>query len=140
MSDYLKHSNRGNNQFAWVMRLVVILLVILAGIWFMTGMPGSSWSGPLPPLTAKEQQIHDNLKRHVVVLADEIGERSVWRPQSMAAAAAYIRSAFAAAGYEVRVQSFSSRGESVSNLEAVLPGSAAANEIIVVVHFYFSKI
>ena len=138
MSDHLKHTNRRNKRFAWAMRLAVVLLIILAGIWFMTGMPGSSWSGPLPPLTAKEQQIHDNLKRHVVVLADEIGERSVWRPQSMAAAAAYIRSAFAAPGYEVRVQSFSSRGESISNLEVVLPGSAAANEIIVVGAHYDS--
>ena len=98
----------------------------------MTGMPGSSWSGPLPPLTDKEQLIHDNLKRHVVALADEIGERSVWRPESMAAAAGYIRTAFEAAGYVVNVQSFASRGENVSNLEVVLPGNGAADEIIVV--------
>ena len=104
----------------------------------MTSMPGSSWSGPLPPLTDKEQQIHDNLKRHVVALADEIGERNVWRPQSMAAAAAYIRTEFEAAGYEVNVQSFSSRGENVSNLEAVLPGNAAADEIIVIGAHYDS--
>ena len=98
MSDYLKHTNRRNKRLGWAIRLAIVLLIILAGIWFMTGMPGSSWPGPLPPLTAKEQQIHDNLKRHVVALADEIGERSVWRPQSMDAAAAYIRTAFAAVG------------------------------------------
>ena len=69
----------------------VVLLVILAGIRFMTGMPGSSWSGPLPPLTGEQQRIHDNLRRHVAELAGRIGERNVWRPEAMAAAAAYIR-------------------------------------------------
>jgi len=123
-------------RLAWVVRLAVIPLVMLAGIWFMTGMPGSSWSGPLPPLTDRQQLIHDNLERHVSALAGGIGERNVWRPGSMAAAVGYIRTAFEEAGYEVNIQSFPSRGLSVNNLEAVLPGHGAADEIIVVgAHF-----
>jgi len=35
----------------------LVLLVILAGIRFMTGMSGSSWPGPLPPLTGEQQLI-----------------------------------------------------------------------------------
>jgi len=108
-----------------------VLLVILAGVRFMTGMPGSSWSGPLPPLTGEQQLIHDNLKRHVEALAGHIGERNVWRPEAMAAAAAYIRNTLEEAGYEVNVQPFSSRGLTVHNLEAVLPGHGAADDIIV---------
>ena len=123
---------------AWAVRLTVIPLVILAGIWFMTGMPGSSWSGPLPPLTDRQQLIHDNLERHVTALAGRIGERNVWRPESMAAAAGYIRTTFEEAGYVVTVQSFTSRGLTVSNLEAVLPGHGAADEIIVVGAHYDS--
>jgi len=38
-------------RLAWSIRLAVIPLVILAGIWFVTAMPGGSWTGPLPPLT-----------------------------------------------------------------------------------------
>jgi Zn-dependent M28 family amino/carboxypeptidase len=97
----------------------------------MTGMPGSSWSGPLPPLTGKEQLIHDNLKRHVAELAGRIGERNVWRPEAMAAAAGYIRKTLEDTGYAVSVQPFASRGLTVNNLEAVLPGHGAADEIIV---------
>ncbi len=97
----------------------------------MTGMPGSSWSGPLPPLTGKEQLIHDNLKRHVEELAGRIGERNVWRPEGLAAAAGYIRKTLEDAGYAVSVQPFTSRGLTVNNLEAVLPGHSAADEIIV---------
>jgi Zn-dependent M28 family amino/carboxypeptidase len=127
-----------SKRLAWAVRLTFIPLVILVGIWFMTGMPGSSWSGPLPPLTDKEQLIHDNLKRHVTALAGRIGERNVWRPGSMAAASSYIRAAFESAGYVVNVQSFTSRGETVSNLAAVLPGHGAADEIIVVGAHYDS--
>ena len=125
-------------RFASAVRWGVVLLVILAGSWFMTGMPGSSWSGPLPSLTNDEQLIHDNLKRHVAALAGRIGERNVWAPGSMADAAGYIRTTLEDAGYAVNVQPFTSRGLTVNNLEAVLPGHTAADEIIVVGAHYDS--
>ena len=113
-------------RFAAAIGLGAVLLVILAGIWFMTGMPGSSFSGPLPPLSDREQLIHDNLKRHVAELAGRIGERNVWHPGTLAAAEAYIRKTLEDTGYVVNVQSFPGRGLTVNNLEAVLPGHGAA--------------
>ena len=127
-----------SKRLALALRLAVIPLVILAGIWFVTGMPGSSWTGPLPPLTDKELLIHDNLKRHVAALAGRIGERNVWRPEAMAAAAGYIQKRLEDAGYTVNVQPFTSRGLTVKNIEAVLPGDGAADEIIVVGAHYDS--
>ena len=127
-----------SKRLAWTVRLAVVPLVILAGIWFVTGMPGSTWTGPLPPLTDREQLIHDNLKRHVAALAGRIGERNVWRPEAMAAAAGYIQERFEDAGYTVNVQPFTSRGLTVNNIEAVLPGQGAADEIIVVGAHYDS--
>jgi Zn-dependent M28 family amino/carboxypeptidase len=126
-----KTSRRGKRP-GWIILLAVIPLVMLAGIWFVTGMPGSSWSGPLPPLTANEQLIRDNLKRHVEELAGRIGERNVWRPHTMAATARYIRQTLEDTGYLVSAQPFASRGQTVANIEAILPGHGAANEIIVV--------
>ena len=126
-------------RLAWSIRLAVIPLVILAGIWFVTAMPGSSWMGPLPPLTDKERLIHDNLKRHVDALAGRIGERNVWHPEAMTAASAYIRISLEEAGYVVNVQPFTSSGLTVNNIEAVLPGHGdAADEIIVVGAHYDS--
>jgi len=127
-----------SKRLAWALRLAVVPLFILAGIWYVTGMPGSTWSGPLPPLTDKEQLIHDNLKRHVEELAGRIGERNVWRSEAMAAAAGYIQERLEDAGYTVNVQPFSSRGLTVNNIEAVLPGHGAAEEIIVVGAHYDS--
>jgi Zn-dependent M28 family amino/carboxypeptidase len=116
----------------------VVPLLILSGIWFVTGMPGRSWTGSLPPLTDQEQFLQVSLKRHVTALAGGIGERNVWRPESMAAAAGYIRESLEDAGYAVTVQPFNSRGITVNNIEAVLPGDGAADEIIVVGAHYDS--
>jgi Zn-dependent M28 family amino/carboxypeptidase len=131
-------AGRRGKRLGWMIRLAIIPLFFLAGIWYVTGMPGRTWSGPLPPLTDKEQLIHDNLKRHVEELAGRIGERNVWRSEAMAAAARYIRKTLEDTGYVVNVQSFSSRGQTVNNIEAILPGHGAAEEIIVVGAHYDS--
>jgi Zn-dependent M28 family amino/carboxypeptidase len=131
-------TGRRGKRLGWIIRLAIIPIVILAGIWFVTGMPGSTWSGPLPPLTDKEQLIHDNMKRHVEELAGRIGERNVWRPEAMAAAAGYIRNTLEDTGYVVNDQPFTSRGQTVNNIEAILPGHGAAEEIIVVGAHYDS--
>jgi Zn-dependent M28 family amino/carboxypeptidase len=104
----------------------------------MTGMPGKSWSAPVPPLSAEEQLIHDKLRRHVEALAERIGERNVWHPEALAAAARYIRDKLEDSGYEVRAQSFESQGLTLQNLEVELPGDTAPREIIVLGAHYDS--
>ena len=104
----------------------------------MTLMPGKSWSDTVPPLSAEEQQIHDNLKRHVEMLAQQIGERNIWNAEALAAAALYIRNTLEGHGYKVGVQSFKSGGQTVQNLEVELQGTTAPQEIIVLGAHYDS--
>lgn len=104
----------------------------------MTFMPGKSWSDPVPPLTADERLIHDNLKRHVEMLAQQIGERNVWHAEALDAAALYIRNTLKDLGYEVRTQSFKSGGLTVQNLEVELQGATVPQEIIVLGAHYDS--
>jgi len=115
-----------------VLRWGALLVVIAAGGWYLISMPGKSWSDPVPPLSAEEQLIHDKLKRHVEMLAQQIGERNVWHAEALAAAALYIRNTLEDLGYQVRVQAFDSQGLTVQNLEVELPGAIASEEIIVV--------
>ena len=131
-------AGRRHKRLAWGIRLAILPLVILAGKWFVTGMPGSSWSAPLPPLTEGEELIHDNLKRHVAELAGSIGERNVWRPEAMSAAAGYIRKTLEGAGYVVSVQPFTSHNLTVANIEALLPGHGAEDEVVVIGAHYDS--
>jgi Zn-dependent M28 family amino/carboxypeptidase len=76
-------------------------------------------------------QLQQRLRRHVGVLAGEIGERNVRLPAALHAAAAYIRSEFAALGFEVFSQSYDTHGMRCENLEVMVPGAARASEIIV---------
>jgi len=104
----------------------------------MTDMPGTSWSASVPPLSGDEQLIHDNLRRHVGVLAGRIGERNVGHPEALAAAAGHIHATLEGAGFEVRTQSFESQGLTLQNLEVELPGATTPQEIIVLGAHYDS--
>jgi Zn-dependent M28 family amino/carboxypeptidase len=66
----------------------------------------------------------------VDVLAGEIGERNVWRPAALQAAAGYIEAELSALGYAVAAQSYEAHGVSCRNLEVVVPGNARAGEIV----------
>jgi len=104
----------------------------------MIFMPGKSWSKPVPPLSTEELLIHDNLRRHVETLAEQIGERNVWRAEALVAAASYIRNTLEDLGYQVRIQPFESEGQTVQNIEVELTGSTAPQEIAVVGAHYDS--
>ena len=72
------------------------------------------------------------LRRHVEVLAGDIGERHVWRPESLRAAAEYVRAQWSSLGFKVEAQSYETHGLRCDNLEVAVPGSTRASEIIVV--------
>jgi Zn-dependent M28 family amino/carboxypeptidase len=74
--------------------------------------------------------LESRLRRHVVALAADIGERHVGRPRALHAAEAYIAGEFAATGYEVVRQTYVAEGVASSNLEVTLPGGALGNEIL----------
>jgi Zn-dependent M28 family amino/carboxypeptidase len=75
-------------------------------------------------------ELADRLRGHVGALAGSIGERNVWRPQALHAAADYVRCAFAQAGCNVGSQRYEVEGVPCENLEVVLPGVSCPAEII----------
>src|SRR5262249_59316695 len=95
-------------------------------------MPGHSYSGTLPPLSAAERTARDRLAQHVQALAGEIGERNIWRPAALDQAARYIEATWHAQGYRVARQPFTVEGQTVHNLEVVLPGGSRRDEIVLV--------
>ncbi|MDP2793573.1 MAG: M20/M25/M40 family metallo-hydrolase [Sulfurisoma sp.] len=130
----MKADARGSGLWVWL----ALLLALAAGLRYMTHMPGRSHSGPLPPLSVAETGLRERLGQHVAVLAGEIGERNLWRHEALEASAAYIEKAFQAAGYEVTSQAYVVRGKTVRNLEAVLPGTSRADEIVLIGAHYDS--
>ncbi|MEE8424738.1 MAG: M28 family peptidase, partial [Elusimicrobiota bacterium] len=86
----------------------------------------------LSPLAAR-------LRRHVVFLAEEIGERPASQPERQARARDYVVRRLRAAGYAPKVLPYSSEwmpqvgnGTPFYNVEAVLSGSAGAGEVFIV--------
>lgn len=124
----------------WI--LAIVLLVALTAC-LVTGcmianMPGKSFSGRLKPLRAEETELRDQLRRHVEMLASRIGQRNVFQPQALAAAADYIESSFADTGLTPMRQSYQVAGETCSNIEVELPGRERPDEIIVIGAHYDS--
>ena len=69
------------------LRLGLVLIILACMVWgfvlYMTSMPGKSFSGSLPPLSAEESQIRTNLNQHITYLAGEIGERKCHRLRAL---------------------------------------------------------
>ena len=76
--------------------------------------------------------LEQRLRGHVATLAGTIGERNVWRPKALHAAADYIRTSLTSAGCAVVPQGYETQGVHCENLEVTLPGRAGSGEVIVV--------
>jgi len=88
-------------------------------------------SGMSPGVNVTEDQT-DRLRKHVHVLAVDIGERHTARPEALSAAARYIEQALASSGYAVRRQTYEADGVVCANLEVELLGRERAEEILLI--------
>ena len=82
----------------------------------------------------------EKLRTHVYTLAGDIGERNVFQPQAMHAAADYITQTWQQQGYSVIRHPYVVRGVSCENLEITCSGSAESDEIILIGAHYDSVI
>ena len=102
----------------------------------VVNMPGRSFQGALPELSAAQTTLRDRLSVHVHTLAGSIGERNVFRYAALETAAHYIEGELRAAGYEVMVQPYEADGRAVRNIEVEVPG----DEQIVVVGAHYDSV
>ncbi len=119
----------------WLRFALTLLFIGIAAasfVLYMTSMPGKSFSGALPPLSAEESEISSNLNRHVAYLAGTIGERNVISYEPLQKTAQYIEGALKAQGYEVKSQEYVVQMRKVRNLISEIHGGARANEIVII--------
>ncbi|HRK29857.1 MAG TPA: M28 family peptidase [Tepidisphaeraceae bacterium] len=79
-----------------------------------------------------------NLRRHIDVLAELIGERNTSRPSALELARRYLRSELTAMELVVAETPFETHVRSALNLEVVLPGSKPAKSTLVIGAHYDS--
>ncbi len=72
------------------------------------------------------------LRKRVEVLASDIGERNVSRPESLAAASSYIEAEWRTQGYDVARQIYEADGVECANLEVTRRAEAANGKFILI--------
>ncbi len=78
------------------------------------------------------------LAAHVRRLGGRIGERNVFRPQALAAAADFIEETWTAQGYRVAHQAYETAGVRCANLEVMRVGHSRPDEILLIGAHYDS--
>ncbi len=116
--------------------LIVLLAIVAGGViafrqMIVMDMPGESYRGELAPLSPAQSALSKRLEMDVHALAGEIGERNLFRNDTLERAALYIEKSFQAAGHEVKSQEFLVRGKTVRNVETVILGRDPAAGIVV---------
>jgi hypothetical protein len=106
----------------------------------MTGVPGRSHRGPLPPLTDEETALAASLKLHVASIAAR--EHNIAHYDELEKVARHIEAALASFGYAVGRQEFSVDGRLVRNIDATIepPAQKPDPEVIVVGAHYDSAL
>ncbi len=93
----------------WALGVLTLLIsLLIAGVLWMTSVPGRSHTGPLPPLTPDQLQLASRLHDHVRAVAGK--PHNVGYPQELERTARYIESTLAEIGYEVHRQPFQASG------------------------------
>ena len=107
------------------------LLLVLAALsgataWYMLGVPGKSFAGPVPPPTRPEEDLAGRLKRHVTAIASV--PHNISHYAELEKSAAYIEGELKALGYQPQAQVFDTDGRSVRNIEVTLEPKGAGPE------------
>src|SRR5262249_27424923 len=105
---------------------------------YMTGVPGASHRGPLPPLTADEAALAAALKAHVEAIAGR--EHNLDHYDELEKVARYIEGVLESYGHAVGRQVFTAGGKPVRNIDVALEpaGSPSDPDVIVVGAHYDS--
>lgn len=120
-------------------RLAILVALAWLGLAWWLRMPGSSHSGPLPALTARQQALALRLEGHVLHLAGTIGPRHLFgREQALAAAASYLTGQLEEMGLAPDRQTYQVNGLEAVNIEVVIPGTAPGPAQLVVGAHYDS--
>lgn len=112
---------------------VLLFVAVLCAYGYRSfGMPGTSYEGPLAPLTPVQEELAARARQDVVELAGEIGERNLAQRENLERAARYIEQELAEAGYRPERDAYAVGDYNVANIWAERKGSDLNGEIVLV--------
>ena len=121
--------------------LTIVLLAVLGGMgfaaWYSLAVPGRPHEGPLPSLTAEEQEVAGVLEQHVTAIASV--PHNVRHYDALERSARHIEETLRSLGYVTTPQVFTSAGRAVRNIEATREparaASASAGTLVLGAHY-----
>ncbi len=127
----------------WTSLSILVGLVLLSAIAYLVMIDVKPKMSPPPMGEASRAEIRaleQRLMDHVRVFGSAIGERNLFRPHALRAAADYIREAWTAQGFVVAEEAFEVAGQSCMNLVVEQKGSSQPEVIVLVGAHYDSVI
>ena len=119
--------------------LAAILAIFCLWAYFtMLKMPGKTYTGRLPPLTSAQLSLRGELLRDVETLAGRIGQRNIWHYRNLTAAADFLETSLADAGYKVHRQNYLVEGKTCCNIEVEITGTKHPQQIVIIGAHYDS--
>jgi hypothetical protein len=126
---FLPNTRAGRTRLAAVVLLPAVATASV--LQFGSSMPGRTFTGPPPALSADAVESAERMRAIVERLSTRIGERHGARPAALDEAAGFIEESLTALGHEVVRQPFDSGSFEAVNLEAVTTGSSPGSACIV---------
>jgi len=124
------------------LRLTVLAAVLaIFYLWAyltMLKMPGKSYTGKLPPLTDEQVSLRAELHRDVETLAGQIGQRNIWNYNNLTAAADFLQTSLAEAGYKPQRQNYLVEDKTCSNIEVEITGTKHPSQVVIIGAHYDS--
>lgn len=122
-------------KLAVLLGVLTVLFGLPVGFFlWMTAVPGSSFAGPLPPITADQIALAGRLRMDVTAIASE--PHNVAHPAALERAALYLEGRLRGLGYVVQPQVYTAGGQQVRNIEAVIdPASTNAQTLVIGAHY-----
>jgi Peptidase family M28 len=125
----------------WWLAALVLLAFLAVGygaLHYMTGVPGRSHRGPLPPLTDEEMALAASLKLHIASIAAR--EHNIAHYDELEKVARHIEATLASFGYAVGRQEFSADGRLVRNIDATIePPAEKPDPAVIVVGAHYDS-
>lgn len=124
----------------WTLAILVVLgaLALVGHRAMIDVKPKLSRPTMTADVRSEVMALQARLMEHVAALASRIGERNLPRPQALAAAAEYIRTAWTSQGFAVAEEGYDVAGRRVANLVVEQRGQAQPEVVIVVGAHYDS--
>lgn len=120
----------------FLLQTLAVLAVVVAGLAvYGLWVPGTSHSGPAPPLTADEQDLAARLKAHITAIASE--PHNVQHPAALERSAGAVEAGFRGSGYEPQLQVYQVDGVAVRNIWVTIEpdGGAVRDSLVIGAHY-----